>query len=116
MKPLNRRILAVVSTSVVASGLLAGSALANSSGSARTAQEPTLTIATGVVGGKNPQENAAFANAIGQALHCKVQLISTTGNYDQKMMVMLASGQKIDVVYTEGNVLAQLAKAGEVTN
>ena len=116
MKPLNRHTLAVASTAVVASALFASSALASSSRSSSTANEPTLTIATGVVGGKNPQENTAFANAIGQALHCKVQLISTTGNYDQKMMVMLASGQKIDVVYTEGSVLAELAKAGEVTN
>ena len=114
-KALHRRVLTVVSASVTAAALLSQAGLASAAGA--SASEPTLSIAEGVIGGKNPQENTAFANAIGQALHCKVQLINTsTGNYDQKMMAMLAAGQKIDVVYTEGSTLAELAKAGEVTN
>lgn len=87
-----------------------------STGAASTANEPTLTILEGVMGGKNAQETAAFEKEIGQALHCKVQLISTTGDYDTKMEAMLASGQKVDVVYTEGSALATLAANGEVTN
>ncbi len=114
MKSHKRPYFALLSTSVVAGTLFTNSAFAAQPH--KIVQEPTLTIATGVIGGKNPQENAAFADEIGQALHCKVQLISTTGNYDQKLMAMLAAGQKIDVVYTEGSTLAQLAKAGEVTN
>ena len=114
-KALHRRVLTVVSASVTAAALLSQAGLASAAGA--SASEPTLSIAEGVIGGKNPQENTAFANAIGRALHCKVQLINTsTGNYDQKMMAMLAAGQKIDVVYTEGSTLAELAKAGEVTN
>ncbi|QSO51244.1 extracellular solute-binding protein [Alicyclobacillus curvatus] len=117
----------LLGVSVLGIATLAGCASANSNGSnssgsgnpssSGSSNEPTLTIAEGVIGGKNPQENTAFANAIGKALHCKVQLIQMAGgNYDQKLMTMLASGQKIDVVYTEGSTLAQLAKAGEVTN
>ncbi|MFB5189097.1 extracellular solute-binding protein [Alicyclobacillus fastidiosus] len=115
-----RRVLTVLSTSVLTVSTLVGCGTSQSNNTtnaaASTTNEPTLTIATGVIGGKNPQENTAFANAIGQALHCKVQLISTTGDYDQKLTAMLAAGQKIDVVYTEGSTLATLAKAGEVTN
>lgn len=113
MKSLKRHVLATLSTSILVGSTFAGNAMAASNS---TANEPTLTILTGVVGGKNPAENTAFANEIGQALHCKVQLISTSGTYDQTMMSMLAAGQKIDVVYTEGMVLAELAKAGEMTD
>ncbi|GMA61293.1 extracellular solute-binding protein [Alicyclobacillus fastidiosus] len=115
-----RRVLTVLSTSALTVSTLVGCGASQPSNAtndaASTTNEPTLTIATGVIGGKNPQENAAFATAIGDALHCKVQLISTTGDYDQKLTAMLAAGQKIDVVYTEGSTLATLAKAGEVTN
>lgn len=114
-----RKIWMMLSTSTLSLVMLAGCGNTTSNSPSKVvnnANEPTLTIAAGVVGGKNPQENAAFAAAIGQALHCQVQLISTTGNYDQKLMTMLASGQKIDVVYTEGSTLAELAKVGEVTN
>jgi putative aldouronate transport system substrate-binding protein len=124
MKSKRRRVLMTLSTSIVALSALSGcgagaahSSGASASGSQASTNEPTLTIATGVIGGKSPQENTAFANAIGQALHCNVKLISMSGgSYDQKLMAMLASGQKIDVVYTEGSTLSELAKAGEVTN
>ncbi|MFD1676310.1 extracellular solute-binding protein [Alicyclobacillus fodiniaquatilis] len=122
MRPWTLRGVTLVSTSILTVALIGcgNQSSNNSSGStsgSSTKTEPTLTIATGVVGGKTPQENTAFANEIGQALHCKVQLISTTGsNYDQQLMTMLSSGQKIDVVYTEGSTLAELAKNGEVEN
>ncbi|GMA61330.1 ABC transporter substrate-binding protein [Alicyclobacillus fastidiosus] len=119
MRSSYRRAMTVITTSVLATALVGcGNTQSGSApNSNNVSNEPTLTIATGVIGGKTPQENTAFANAIGQALHCKVQLISTTGNnYDQQLMTMLASGQKIDVVYTEGSSLSELAKNGEVTN
>lgn len=124
MKSKRRRVLLTLSTSIVALSALAGCgtgathrSAASASGSQASTNQPTLTIATGVIGGKSPQENTAFANTIGRALHCHVKLISMGGgSYDQKLMAMLASGQKIDVVYTEGSTLSELAKAGEVTN
>lgn len=126
MMKLRSRVLTMFSASVLTLATLAGcgntqttnSHSGNSTKAAASSKgEPTLTIAAGVIGGKNPKENTAFANEIGKALHCKVKLIGTNGgNYDQKMTAMLASGQKIDVVYTEGATLAQLAKNGEVEN
>ncbi len=95
---------------------LAMAGCGSSSAQASHAGEPTLTITEGVIGGKTPAENVAFGQAIGKALHCHVDLINFASDYDEKLIAMLASGQKLDVIYTGGPTLAELAANGEVTN
>ncbi|CAM3776561.1 extracellular solute-binding protein [Alicyclobacillus pomorum] len=113
--PSIRRILAVLSTSALTLTLIGcDNGSSSSSNSGADANEPTLTIASNVVGGKNPQEDQQFAAEIGQALHCKVNFIHIPTDYDQKLQAMLSSGQKLDVIYTTGPNLADMVQNGEV--
>lgn len=117
MKRFTRKSTALLLAPVISGAfLLAGCGSTHQASGAQKGGLPTLTIAEGVIGGKTPAENTAFGEAIGKALHCHVKLINFAGDYDQKLMSMLASGQKLDVIYTEGPTLAELAKNGEVLN
>ncbi|MDB5084021.1 MAG: transporter substrate-binding protein [Bacilli bacterium] len=109
---LNSQLVPAVLATTVIAAALAG--CGNSTNTA--ANEPTLTIVSNVVGGKNPQENQAFADEIGQALHCKVNFINVPADYTQKVQSMMSSGQKLDVIYATGPDLAQLVKSGAVVD
>ena len=71
------------------------------------ADEPLIWL-TSVQGGREPEENALFEQEIERLTGIKVKLVKPAGSeYTTKMTAMLATGEPLDIVYTNsGNFYA----------
>ena len=60
---------------------------------ASNAEERTLKIMTGVIGGKTPEENTQFEQEIERLTGIKVTMNKPAADYDQKLLAAIASGK-----------------------
>lgn len=65
------------------------------------AESPTLIWLTSVQGGREPEEQELFEKEVERLTGIKVKIIKPAGSeYTTKMTAMLATGEPIDIVYT----------------
>ncbi|MGN6483055.1 MAG: extracellular solute-binding protein, partial [Thermomicrobiales bacterium] len=75
-----------------------------------------LRILSAVVGGKTPEEDAAFAKEITRLTGIEVELVHPTADYDQKLLADLAAGVKYDLIYTNQTTVQMLVDQGALTD
>lgn len=60
----------------------------------------TLKMLSAVAGGKDPEEDALFAQEFERLTGIKLDLVHPTADYDQKRQADLAAGVEYDLIYT----------------
>jgi putative aldouronate transport system substrate-binding protein len=76
-----------------------------------------LRILTANVGGKTPDENKQFEAEIKRLTGIEATIEQPTGDYDQKMLTELGSGEKYDLIEASDlGKLAELTKQGVVSD
>jgi putative aldouronate transport system substrate-binding protein len=85
--------------------------------SGKPASAGKLRIMAGNVGGKSPEENKLFEKEITRLTGIEATLEQPTGDYNQKLLTALSSGEKYDLIeVSDLNQLSQFIKQGVVTD
>ncbi len=73
---------------------------------------PKLRMATGVVGGKTPEENELFAKELSEALGMEVELVKPAAGYDEFLQTALRGGERFDLIYLNTPMMDVLVDQG----
>ncbi|WP_441295371.1 extracellular solute-binding protein [Paenibacillus sp. HGF5] len=82
---------------------------------ASNAEERTLKIMTGVIGGKTPEENTQFEQEIERLTGIKVTMNKPAADYDQKLLAAIASGEKFDLLQISKEKMSTFIDQGILT-
>lgn len=82
---------------------------------ASNAEERTLKIMTGVIGGKTPEENIQFEQEIERLTGIKVTMNKPAADYDQKLLAAIASGEKFDLLQISKEKMSTFVEQGILT-
>ncbi|MEC0206032.1 extracellular solute-binding protein [Paenibacillus lautus] len=93
----------------------AGSSIQEGSNAASNAEERTLKIMTGVIGGKTPEENTQFEQEIKRLTGIKVTMNKPAADYDQKLLAAIASGEKFDLLQISKEKMSTFVEQGILT-
>jgi putative aldouronate transport system substrate-binding protein len=127
---MKKRFMMLVSLALVGSMLLSAcsnSGSSNSSGNTNASQDTgkssqsagpqKLRILAGNVGGKSPDENKQFEKEINRLTGIEATLEQPTGDYNQKLLTVLSSGEKYDLIeVSDLGQLSQFIKQGVVSD
>jgi putative aldouronate transport system substrate-binding protein len=85
--------------------------------SAKPAAGGKLRMMAGNVGGKSPEENKLFEKELNRLTGFEATLEQPTGDYNQKLLTALSSGEKYDLIeVSDLNQLSQFIKQGVVSD
>ncbi|MCV4231531.1 extracellular solute-binding protein [Virgibacillus sp. LDC1] len=82
---------------------------------ASNAEERTLKIMTGVIGGKTSEENTQFEQEIERLTGIKVTMNKPAADYDQKLLAAIASGEKFDLLQISKEKMSTFIDQGILT-
>lgn len=75
----------------------------------------TIKMLSAVTGGKNPEEDALFADESARLTNIDLDLVHPTADYGQKMLADLAAGVEYDLIYNGMDSMFSLAEQGVLT-
>ncbi|MDQ1909665.1 extracellular solute-binding protein [Paenibacillus sp. GD4] len=78
-------------------------------------EKKELRMMSGVIGGKNPEENAQFEKEIERLTGIKVKLDKPASDYDQKLLAAIASGEKFDLLQVSKEKMNTFIEQGILT-
>ena len=76
----------------------------------------TIKMLSAVTGGKNPEEDALFADEVARLTNIKLDLVHPTAEYDQRLLADLAAGVEYDLIYIGLDTMFDLADQGVLTS
>ncbi|MDQ3612940.1 MAG: extracellular solute-binding protein, partial [Chloroflexota bacterium] len=72
----------------------------------------TIRMLSAVTGGKNPEEDALFAEESERLTNITLDLVHPTADYDERLLADLAAGVEYDLIYNGNYSMYELAAQG----